>query len=326
MLSLQRGRVPTEALKGLFGIAETYRPMRDLAADLVHHGLPEGIADDPEGVARELVSRFDAEGARGPRRVLVVGRNPALTPLIDALARFVPGVTVRVVTAEPPERLASAERETALERGGRCILHPCERGHAATEAARVFDAEGAEAVVFLSDPETDDADAKIGLRVLQFVRDSSSTQTAQLLVELVSDRSGEPLERQVVRLGAGRFAVTMVSTAQITNYFLVHSAFVPGLMGLYERLLGDRGQEIVRIPLLSAERGMTVTFGAIQRALSDYGALVIGLDSHDQGLVVSPDPDRAFDLGELRGLFAVADTEVVYDRLETGATEQGADD
>lgn len=321
VLSLDRGRIPSQALKGLFGIAETYRPMRDLAAALVHDGLPSGITDDPEGIADEILRRFDAEAARGPRRVLVVGRNPALTPLIDALARFVPGVTVRVVTAEPPERLASAE-ETALERGGRCIVHPCERGQAAGEAARVFDTEGADAVVFLSDPETDDADAKIGLRVLQFVRDSSSSKPAQVLVELVSDRSGEPLERQVVRLGAGRFAVTMVSTAQITNYFLVHSAFVPGLMGLYERLLGDRGQEIVRIPLRSAEEGTHVTFGAIQRALAGYGALVIGLDSHDQGQVISPDPARTFDLGELRGLFAVADTESVYDHLATGAQEE----
>jgi len=325
VLALRPGAIPVQALKGLFGIAETYRPMRDLAAALVHDGLPEGIVDDPQGIASDLLRRFDAEAARGPEQVLVVGRNPALMPLIDALARFVPGVTVRVVTADPPERLGS-ETELDLERGGRCVVHPCAAGDAAAEAARVFDAEGAEAVVFLSDPTTEDADAKIGLRVLQFVRDATSSRSAQLLVELVSDRSGEPLEGQVVRLGAGRFAVTMVSTAQITNYFLVHSAFVPGLMGLYGRLLGDRGQEIVRIPLHGTERSKEVTFGAIQRALADHGALAIGLDSHDQGLVVSPDPERAFDLGEIRGLFAVADTDRVYDRLEAErrAMEEGA--
>lgn len=316
VLALTPGRIPTAALKGLFGIAETYLPLRDVAVALVHDHLDERIDDDPEGVTDEILRRFDQDASRGPSRVLVVGRNPALAPLVDALARFVPGVTVRVVTADPPDRFVAAE-ETPLEQGGRCILHPCARGRAAAEAARVFDTQGADAVVFLSDPASDDAaDAEIGLRVLQFVRDSTSSRRAQLLVELVSDRGGEPLERQVVRLGAGRFEVTMVSTAQITNYFLVHSAFVPGLMGIYERLLGDRGQELVRIPLAPSTGEGELTFGAIQRSMADHGAVVIGLDSRDQGLVVSPDPDRRFELAELRGLFAVADTAVVYDRLE----------
>ncbi|MBO6937123.1 MAG: ion transporter [Deltaproteobacteria bacterium] len=327
MMALTPGRVPTAALKGIFGIAETYKPLRDVAVAMVHDHLAERITDDPSRITNEILRRFDREAARGPRRVLVVGRNHALPPLVDALARFVPGVTVRVVTADPPDRFSAAE-ETALEQGGRCIVHPCGEGQAAAVAAKVFDAEGADALVFLSDPEAgDSADAKIGLRVLQFLRDSSSTQRAQLLVELVSDRSGEPLERQVVRLGAGRFSVTMVSTAQITNYFLVHSAFVPGLMGLYERLLGDRGQEIVRIPLREGTAGETVTFGAIQRSLANHGSVVIGLDSHEEGLVVSPDPDRTFDLAELRGLFVVADTAVVYDRLEEERLrlEEGSD-
>lgn len=315
VLSLTPGRIPTASLKGIFGIAETYRPIRDVAVSLVHDELPR-IDDDPEGVADELLARFDAEAPRGPRRVLVVGRNPALAPLVDALARFVPGVTVRVVTDDPPDRFS--DTETELEQGGLCVVHPCAEGDTAAAAAKVFDEEGAEAVVFLSDAESADvADAEIGLRVLQFARDARSARRAQLLVELVSDRSGEPLERQVVRLGRGRFDVTMVSTAQITNYFLVHSAFVPGLMGLYERLLGDRGQEIVRIPLREAvaSQGGALGFGAIQRALADHGAVLIGLDCAEQGLVVSPDPDRTFDPSELRGLFVVADTEVVYDRL-----------
>jgi len=328
-LGLTAGQLPTAALKGIFGIAETYRPLRDVAVALVHDGLPPRIERDPEGIADDLIRRFDRDAAQGPRRVLVVGRNPAMSPLVDALARFVPEVTVRLVTAHPSDRFATSD-EMALEQGGRCILHRCPPRQTAAKAAEVFDAEGADAVVFLSDPEAGDAaDAKIGLGVLQFVRDSTSSERAQLLVELVSDRSGEPLERQVLRLGMGRFAVTMVSTAQITNYFLVHSAFVPGLMGLYERLLGDRGQEIVRIPLQEGtELVGQVSFGAIQRALASHGSVVIGLDSRDEGLVVSPDPHRTFDLARLTGLIAVADTAIVYDHLEAARAklaEKGAE-
>jgi hypothetical protein len=319
---LTRGRVPLSALRGIFGIAETYLPMRGLGRDLVRgEGLAriaERIDGDPERIACDIESRVDFDAAQGPRRVLVVGSNAALSPLIHALARFVPGVTVRVVAAEAPGELVADDaegNEHSLDRGGRCVYHRCEPGFEAHEAARVHDAladgEGVEAIVFLSNPEADDPDARVGMQVLRFVRRTQRQSKAQLLIELVSRRSGDPLEEQVLRLGAGRFEVTMVSTAQITNYFLVHSAFVPGLMGIYERLLGDRGQEIVHLPLRGQDAGPEVTFADLQAALAPHGALPIAIESRAAGLVIAPDAERRFELGAIEGLFAVTDTETV---------------
>ncbi len=325
-MHLQRGRIPVAQLRGLFGIAETYLPLRRLARALVDDE-PElrRIDDDPSGVTIDTTirERIDAEAAEVPRRVLVVGRNPALAPLVDSLARFVPGVTVRVVAEDSADRFGE-EGETELEQGGRCVVHPC--GHASLPevAATVYDREGADAVIFLARGETPESDAHLGLQVLQFVRASKARGRAQLLVELVSDRSGEPLEEQVRRLGGGRFETVLVSTAQITNYFLVHSAFVPGLMGLYERLLGDRGQEIVRVPFRGGPAPGDVRLADLQRAMRPLGALVFGIDT-DEGLVLGPDPDRVFALASVRGVFVVADTERILPALEALGERQGAE-
>ena len=318
--ALRAGTVPTAALRGVFGISETYGPMRAFAAALLSGDITTSdgattvaVAATPPSATRSVVDRLDWSASMGPKTVLVVGRNPALSPLVDSLARFVPGVTVRVVATDPPARFGRAEA-TALEKGGRCLVYPCDRETVAETAAHVFVREGADAVVFLSDPSAPEPDARTSLRVFHFLRAvdaagmPSDLPAMDLLVELQSRTDGSPLGEQAQRLGGGRFSVTLISTAQITDYFLVHSAFVPGLMGLYERLLGERGQEIVRLPVAQRLTTSPLTVSELRQQLARRGAIPVALELSEGTLRVDLNPDTHIDGPELRAVFVVADS------------------
>jgi len=323
--------VPSARFGGVFGISDTYLEMRRFARALLQTTTPEPAAPDP--VATQLVDAIDVR-ALGVKRVWIVGSHPAARPLVDALAHFVEGVEIGLAIegdeAAAEEQLSAlgieGEREMVLERGGRLRVHVWRRDVAREVARR---SEGADAVVFLSRPDAADVDALTALRVLRFVREAEGD--ARLLVEMGETHRAAELERQVRRLGGERFEVTLLSTQQIRNYFMVHSAFVPGATAIYGQLLGSRGQELVYLPLdpdsMPEDR---VAVGALRDALTPRACIPIALLTHD-GLDVNPRAEKVVSCASLRGIFCVADLDDLGSRFpiqeSSGAMEElGVDD
>lgn len=301
--ALTPGKVPAEHLRGIFGVAETYLPVRRCARDLSVGVMfdTQEITDDP--LAQKL---FEAPRAqRAPQSVMIVGENGGLRPMIDALMHFVPGVDIRIVVGREGSDVPSDAEE--FEGGGRCRTLRCPRRGSRTSAevaaADVAD-EPAEAAVFLSNFDDADPDAETALRVLRFVRAAPKDARMRLLIEVDALHRGEPIERNVRGLCGDRFEVTFVSTGQISNFFMVHGAFVPGVMALYERLLGTRGDELVYFPTAATEG--VVAYRALRDALARQRCVLLGVDLVG-GLVLNASADRLVPLAELRGVFAVAD-------------------
>ncbi len=139
----------------------------------------------------------------------------------------------------------------------------------------------------------------------------------QVLVELMATAKGQLLTEQLEakRCGfeSGCLRLTLVSTERIRNYFMVHSAFVPGVTSLYDKLLGARGQEIVRLEVPEGGTGAPVTLAALQEALVPRGAIPFALVLDDDTVRMSPPAHEPIDPATVRGIFALADT----DRLPT---------
>jgi hypothetical protein len=125
-------------------------------------------------------------------------------------------------------------------------------------------------------------------------------------VEVDELRRGQTLKANVERLSGGRIEVTPVSTSDITNYFLVHSAFVPGVMGLYEQLLGERGADLGFVPSNGNADG-EVSAAAIRDHLMARGCVFLGVQVGDE-VRLNPPSSECFPAAELRGAFVVADS------------------
>ncbi len=344
-LGVRPGRVPTACLRGVIGIAPTYLPLRRYARALLEgRGLrpaePASAAGPrpEERAAAALLGGTRAEAAP-LRRVLIVGYSPALGWLLEALARFAPEVSVMVAlgargdaTTSLHDRLATLRRgledgpppgdegrTVELERGARATIYTHEGSDLTGFAVgRLRGVEPVDAAVFLSDPESVDPDARTLMRVLRFAQALEQGEVPRgerlhVLAEFESVARGERLEAHMTAercgLSDGGLRLTLVSTDQIKNYFMVHSAFVPGVTRLYDKLLGSRGQEILRLEVEPGEPGAApVTFAALHAALGERGAIPVAVERADGSVHLDPRPTERFDPAEIRGIYAIGDS------------------
>lgn len=343
------GEVPVAPLRGLIGLADTYLPLQRYARSLVAgRGLWEDggarTLNPSEGdVAAAVVDAIRVD-ERPLGRVLVLGFSAALPSLIRGLARFVPGVEVVLLVDAPDGRRVSLRERLArldvplfapddeldrlpedgavlsLERGGRLEVHQhlgedlvaALPRHRLSSPSQPFDA-----AVFLSEPGAMDRDARTLTRVLRFARvlesrDLPVARRFHVLAEFDSVDRGEGLRQHLARHGR-RLRLTLVSTERIKNYFMVHSAFVPGVGNLYDRLLGSVGDELVRLEMSPSVADVDGTVGlwALHRALGPRGVLPLAVEMDDGEVVLHPPPDRRFAADRVRGLYALADSDVV---------------
>jgi hypothetical protein len=335
-LGARRGHIPTRTLRGVIGVAEGYLALRAFAAALVR-----GEAVDEEAVDVDALAAALPVPLPGPKRVALVGFSEALPALLAELARFVPGVEVSLFVSNRGDEALPLHRRLeqlnvgyeadhplpgklgqcfALEHDGKLTIYSHDAPDLARFAAeRLRELPAVEAAVFLSEPSGGDRDARTALRVLRFVRlleDNTVPKGAamHLLAEFVSVDKGTYIQRHLDVRKCG-FAhesdlrLTLIAKETIKSYFMVHSAFVPGVSDIYSRLLEERGQDIVRFPFVRGAGGAaTLTFSQLTRALLPRGAIAIAIDTHSQGAVLAPDPRRAFAVDDVKGVYAIAES------------------
>ncbi|MDC3958153.1 ion transporter [Polyangium jinanense] len=350
-LGARAGKIPTKLLRGIIGVTATYAPLRRYGRDLVMGRGITPVSQQTTPPRAEICTwAEDTHMARGLlSRVLVVGYSPALPSMVRELARFMPGVDATLVLGERGDermplamRLASLgigiERDVpppgregvtmSLEHGGRVTVYT-QRGHDlasfAVECAKKGGPIGA--VIFLSEPDAVDRDARTTMRLLRFVGALERGELARgerlhVLAEFASVQKGEHARRLVdaERCGfaSGRLRLSLVSTDRIKNYFMVHSAFVPGVTALYDEILGEYGQEIVRLEPGEHAAGAkgTVRFDELREALASRQVIPIAIerravDEHARErleVLLNPPRDRVFALSEIVALYALAES------------------
>ncbi|MFK7989323.1 MAG: hypothetical protein AB8I08_25115 [Sandaracinaceae bacterium] len=311
------GRVPADRIRGLIGVGDTYQPLRNYARALTQHR-----GDGEEAPAALEVTVEDPRPA--PRHVLVVGQAEPIASLTERLAQLVERSRVTVAVDSEPRHVhllmtALSQAGITLEpegtghraglvRDGRIevISHP----HDAMEAAlAVLRADApVEAVVFLAEGDAPDPDARTALRLMRLAEHllSNERRVPQVLAELTSLPKGERVRREVEAAfrRAGREAphITLVSTEQVRNYFMVHSAFVPGINEVYAQILGGHGQDLVRLPL--AGKG-SVQMRSVRHHLAQRQMVALGLELEDGEVVLNPAPDTTF--RNARAVFAIGE-------------------
>lgn len=307
------------------------------------------------GQASPLLSRREALLERlllddgDLHRILIVGYSAALPFFLEELSAFIPGIEVILTlnvdgldSEELGRRLESlplgltrqgplpgeAGESFTLVRGGRLTLFTTDRPGIADFAARCLLRRGAvDAAVFLSEPEAQDRDARTAIRLMRFARALESHKVPlgeriHLLAEFVSIARGHNIKRQILRGGCGFperkcVRLTLVSTELIRNYFMVHSAFVPGVTELYDELLNESGQELLRLDVmghggLDAE---SLTLGDIMALLMPEGILPVGVELKDGQVLLNTGPDESFDGRQVLAIFCVADGQHAERRL-----------
>jgi hypothetical protein len=140
-----------------------------------------------------------------------------------------------------------------------------------------------------------------------------------MLVELESLERGERLRSQVdaqtCGLADGQLRLTLVSTDQIRNYFMVHSAFVPGVTEVYDRLLGSRDQEIVRLDVPGGWTAAPMRFRELVAALGPREAIPIAVEFASGTVRANPKPHETFDASQVRAVIAIAESDQLADRF-----------
>lgn len=177
-----------------------------------------------------------------------------------------------------------------------------------------------DAAVFLSDPDSPDRDARTLLRVLRFAEaleagDVPRGAGLHIMAEFVSEKRGRRLESELEarRCGfkdADALHVTLLSTDRLKSYFMVHSAFVPGVTQVYETLLRPRGQGIFRVELDEGP-GATLTAKNVLDALQHARLILLAIDQPGKGLTVSATLPKSFQPGD--GLFVLGDRKTATD-------------
>ncbi|WP_104985072.1 hypothetical protein [Sorangium cellulosum] len=338
-LGARAGRVPAARLRGLIGVTATYTPLRRYGRELLMgRGVAAAAEAEPGEAARAWAGRLSLR--RGHlRRVLIVGYSAALPSLLHALGQFVPGIEVTLVLGERgdermplPERLASLGlalapdgpppgqegAALALPRGGRATVYT-QRGQDLASLAVRCAGRGAPpgAAVFLSEPEGLDRDARTAMRLIRFARALESRELAHggrlhVLAEFSSVAKGEHVRRLLDAgkcgfAGPDRLRLSLVSTERIKNYFMVHSAFVPGVTALYEELLGEGGQDLVRLDAPPrAQAAGALRFDELRGALELRGAIPMALELDDGAVLLNPEPGAAFPAARIRAVYALA--------------------
>lgn len=349
-LGAQAGLIPTRALRGLIGIAESYLPLRRLAAEVVE-ASPASIAaaaapsPPPHENGAAVVSAADVDLAigpppMGPRRVALIGTSDSLPSLLRELALFVPGVEVLVfLSSRGGDAVGLARRLEALNTGfasgdvlpgenGRQMPLP-RRGsltvftHDAPDLAR-FAAERlksmppVEAAVFLCEAEGADKDARTAMRVLRFIRlleggTIPRGDKLHVVAEFISIDKGHYLQQHVDVRKCGfssteDLRLTLIAKETIKSYFMVHASFVPGVSDIYDELLEERGQDMVRFTWNADGRaGTYVSFSALSAALRQRGAIAVAVEKKSDRSVVVGTDDVVFDAADIAGIYAVAE-------------------
>jgi hypothetical protein len=333
----RRGVVPAGKLRGVIGVADGYLHLRTFAA-AVAAARPAARVAAPSPSAQQALDACLKPLTRGPSRVAMIGYSEALPSLLQELSRFVPGVDVKLFLSTRgdermplPRRLASLRvgfdeddplpgrdgRVLSLERGGRLELFTHDGPDLAQFAAGHLP-NSVDAAVFLSEPEGGDRDARTAMRVLRFVRALEEGrvprgETLHVLAEFLSVDKGQQIQRHVDarRCGfadASALRLTLIAKETIKSYFMVHSSFVPGVAEIYDELLEERGQDIVRFPfVVTPDAPSTVSLRELARALLPRQAIPIAIELTD-GVRLAPQADARFDVGTVRGVYCVSES------------------
>ncbi|MCA9610869.1 MAG: hypothetical protein KC619_34975, partial [Myxococcales bacterium] len=88
------------------------------------------------------------------------------------------------------------------------------------------------------------------------------------------------------------------------NYFMVHSAFVPGIDEVYAQLLGEIGQDLVRLPV-RADGPVRMT--DCVAALRDRCMVPLALERADGEVLLNPPPDHAYE--DVTGVFVIGEVD-----------------
>jgi hypothetical protein len=341
-----RGQIPTHHLQGLIGICEGYLALRAFAAALVAGRRAAPVTALQPSVCAALQASVQPQNP-GPRRVALVGYSEALPALLRELSGFVAGVDVRLFLATRgderlplPRRLASlglgmseddplpgkSGRRLPLSRGGQVEVFTHD-GSDLVEFAVSRLRDAIDAAVFLSEPEGGDRDARTAMRVLRFVRALDEGRVSRgrdlhLLAEFLSVDQGEHLQRHVAtrrwsNTDKDDIRITLIAKETIKSYFMVHSSFVPGVADIYNELLEEPGQDIVRfsfVPVPQTPR--TVSLRELSAALAGRQAIPIAVDLVD-GVRLAPAADARFETTDVRGIYCVFES---GETVTTGAT------
>ncbi len=329
------GQIPTQMLRGIIGIAESYLPLRSYA-DAVCHGA---AAKDHAVVVDAIVAAALQAPKRGPSRVALIGFSESVPALLRELSLFVPGVDVSLFLSSRggnhgalARRLESLNvgfdvddvlpgrngREFQLARGGilRVYSHDApDLAHFAVD--RLQQQAPVEAAVFLCEPDGTDKDARTAMRVLRFLRSLEDgsvphSERMHLVAEFVSVDKGQYLQQHVDVRRCG-FAttedlrLTLIARDTVKSYFMVHAAFVPGVSAVYEELLEERGQDMVRLRVVTSTSTPT-TWHAVCEAARARRAVAVGFERKDGSIVVAPAAHTALDLADVSGVYAVAES------------------
>jgi len=317
-LGAEAGRIPAAAIRGVIAVGDTYRPVRQFARSLADGPGPDGDATDGEveiGIAK-----------RPPRRILVVGYGDAIASLTSRLAELTEGAEVIVATdgrrrhveslREALSRAGVSLAETKdgwraeLVRGGhldvrtRRHANPMEVGLEALAEAPV------EAVVFVAEEEAKDPDARTALRLMRLAEGLLAIDgpAPHVLAELTSVAKGKRarlhVEAAFARAGREPPRVTLVSTEQIRNYFMVHSAFVPGIGAVYGQLLGEVGQDLVELPVRADG---PVTLARCAASLRERCLIPLGFERADGEVLLNPAPDEP--VADVIGVYVIGEVD-----------------
>ncbi|MFM7204290.1 MAG: hypothetical protein ACKO6N_26225 [Myxococcota bacterium] len=351
MLGGAPGRIPLHTLSGLVGVAESYVPLQRLTRTLIRslkRQPTQWLSPMPEALSLVDTAPRWAAGAGfklddgGLKQVLVVGFSPALPFFLRELLHFSPGVEILLaLNADGLSREEMGERIELLNLGigrheplpgelgrqqtlgsaGKLWLFTTDRPGLADFALKCLRTYGAvDAVVFLSEPEAIDRDARTALRLMRFARGleqghAPRGERLHVVAEFMSLAQGRTVQ-QYVRRGqcgydeASKLRLTLVSTELIRNYFMVHSAFVPGVTALYEELLSEEGQELVRLlpnwDVLKIE-SPRLNFWGWWQLCQQVAAIPIALEMSNGRVVLNPTSQETFAPDEVRAVFALAD-------------------
>jgi len=317
-LGARAGRIPAAAIRGVIAVGDTYRPVRQFARSLADGDAPE--ASPPDGDVEIGIAK------RPPRRILVVGYGDAIASLTSRLAELTEGAEVVVATDGRRRHVESLRDalsragvslmetregwEAELVRGGRLSVRtrrhtdPMEIGLAVLAEAPV------EAVVFVAEDEAKDPDARTALRLMRLAEGLLAIDgpAPHVLAELTSVAKGKRarlhVEAAFARAGREPPRVTLVSTEQIRNYFMVHSAFVPGIGAVYGQLLGEVGQDLVELPV---EADGPVTLARCTESLRERRLIPLGFERDNGEVLLNPEPDEP--VADVVGVYVIGEVD-----------------
>ena len=322
-LDAQIGRVPLANLRGVIAVAETYQPVRAFARTLT---------EGPQPVPKLAPARCRATvgaASSAPRRILVVGYADAVASLTHRLSGQRRDASVVVAfdgTAEQIHSLRGALRRVelhldeagpmrwsaALDQGGQLEVWGGGADGAMDTALVALAEAPVDAVVFLPDPDAVDADARTAMRMMQLTEHLLTRplvdEPPHILAAMTSLAKGErarlQLELAFVRSKRTPPRFTLVSTEQVRNYFMVHSAFVPSINEVYGQLLGEKGQDLVKLPL---DCDGPVRLDEIRVALAEERFVALGFECEDGTVLLNPPADQPVE--DVRAVFAIGDAD-----------------